>query len=214
MTIFQYSFKGIAEFYSSSADINPKGLVPALEFKGQPLYESLIINEFLEDTYPTHGKHLLPDDTFARAQARLWIDHINKVIVPATMRLIQSQPTSEPEKVQAALEELIKGQKTLAEKVKGPYFFGDEFSLVDAALAPWITRDYVVREHRGYERSLAGEKWEKYAEALETRDSVLRTCSVGVVGYDSDWLLLTLVNTGTSISERDLWKVLAQRGAE
>lgn len=94
------------------------------------------------------------------------------------MRLIQSQPSSEPEKVQAALEELIKGQKTLAEKVKGPYFFGDEWSLVDAALAPWITRDYVTREHRGYERSLAGEKWEKYAKALETRDSVLRTCSV------------------------------------
>lgn len=132
------------------------------------------------------------------------------------MRLIQSQPSSEPEKVQAALEELIKGQKTLAEKVKGPYFFGDEWSLVDAALAPWITRDYVTREHRGYERSLAGEKWEKYAKALETRDSVLRTCSVGViVAYNSGWLLLTLaMNTGASISERDLWKILAQRGAE
>lgn len=89
--------------------------------------------------------------------------------------------------MQAALEESIKAQKTLAEKVKGPYFFGEEWSLVDAALAPWIVRDYVPREHRGYERSMAGSKWEEYAKALETRDSVVKTFSVSAAWISNQW---------------------------
>lgn len=80
--------------------------------------------------------------------------------------------------MQAALDELVKAQKTLAEKVKGPYFFGEEWSLVDSAVAPWIVRDYVSRENRGYERSMAGSTFEKYAEALENRESVVKTTSV------------------------------------
>lgn len=65
------------------ADINPKGLVPALEYKNRALYESLIICEFIEDAYPDHTPHLLRKDPFERAQARLWIDHISKSVVPA-----------------------------------------------------------------------------------------------------------------------------------
>lgn len=66
-----------------TVDINPKGLVPALEYKNRALYESLIICEFIEDAYPDHTPHLLPKDPFDRAHARLWVDHVSKAIVPA-----------------------------------------------------------------------------------------------------------------------------------
>ncbi|KAI0629001.1 glutathione-S-transferase [Trametes polyzona] len=156
-------------------DINPKGLVPAIEYKGKALYESLIICEFFEDAFPEHTPHLLPADPFERARVRLWVDHVAKQIVPAFMRTIMAQ---EPEKQREGLEDWYKALRTLTEQVKGPYFLGEQFSLVDAALAPWVVRDYILAENRGYSREAAGSAWKAYAEALETRDSVRRTQSV------------------------------------
>ncbi|KAI0359623.1 glutathione S-transferase C-terminal-like protein [Trametes cingulata] len=155
-------------------DINPKGLVPAIEYKGKALYESLIICEFFEDAFPEHEPHLLPADPFDRAYARLWIDHIAKQIVPGFMRTVMAQ---EPDKQRENLEELYKALRTLAEKVQGPYFFGDQFSLVDVAVAPWVVRDYILAENRGYSREAAGSAWKAYAEKLESRESVLKTQS-------------------------------------
>lgn len=155
-------------------DINPKGLVPAIEYHGKALYESLVLCEFLEDAYPSHTPKLLPSDAYTRAYIRIWLDHVSKSIVPAFFRLIQAQ---EAEKQQSALQELNKALNTLAEKVKGPYFLGNEFSLVDVAIAPWVVRDYIPGEHRGYRREVVGNGWKEYAEALEKRDSVIRTQS-------------------------------------
>ncbi|KAA1470412.1 glutathione-S-transferase [Dentipellis sp. KUC8613] len=174
-----YQYKEVNPYHKEKEflDINPKGLVPALVYKGKPLYESLIISEFLEDAYPSYTPHLLPTDPFARAHARLWTDYVAKNVVPANQRLVQAQ---EPERRAAALQELIGALKTVAaEKAKapGPYFLGEEWSLVDTALAPWVVRDYVVRENRGFRREDVGEEWVQYAHALETRPSVLKTQS-------------------------------------
>lgn len=162
-------------------DINPKGLVPAIEFQGKALYESLIICEFFEDAYPQHTPHLLPADPYSRAQVRLELDHISKSIMPAWFRTIQAQ---DPEKQQENLKELQAELAKLAKKVKGPWFLGEQFSLVDVAIAPWTVRDYILQEHRGYTRAAVGEGWKAYAERLETRESVLKTQSVSLVGCD------------------------------
>lgn len=71
-----------AYFVLSLLDINPKGLVPAVEYKNKALYESLIICEFIEDAYPEHGPSLLPKDPFERARARIWMDFVGKSVVP------------------------------------------------------------------------------------------------------------------------------------
>ncbi|KAI0669680.1 glutathione S-transferase C-terminal-like protein [Trametes maxima] len=155
-------------------DINPKGLVPAIEYKGKALYESLILIEFFEDAFPDKAPHLLPEDPFDRAYTRLWVDHVSKQIVPPFMRTILAQ---EPDRQQESLEEFYKGLRTLSGKVKGPYFLGEQFSVVDAALAPWVVRDYILAENRGYSRDAAGPGWRAYAEKLETRESVLKTQS-------------------------------------
>ncbi|PSR72646.1 hypothetical protein PHLCEN_2v11481 [Hermanssonia centrifuga] len=154
--------------------INPKGLVPAIEYQGKALYESLVLCEFLEDAYPSKSPHIYPSDPFTKAYVRIWVDHISKSIVSAFFRLIQAQ---EPDKQQEALESFNKSLAALAEKVKGPYFLGDEFSLVDIAIAPWVVRDYIATENRGYSREAVGAGWKDYCEVLEKRDSVLKTQS-------------------------------------
>ncbi|OBZ69733.1 Glutathione S-transferase omega-1, partial [Grifola frondosa] len=155
-------------------DINPKGLVPAIEYKGKALYESLVICEFLEDAYPEHTPALLPADPYERAVVRLWADFANKSIVPAVFRTIIAQDS---EKQRTNLAELADATRAFAAKVKGPYFLGEQFSLVDVAVAPFVVRDYILARHRGYSREAIGGGWAAYAENLERRDSVLRTSS-------------------------------------
>jgi glutathione S-transferase len=162
--------------FITETDINPKGLVPAIEYQGKALYESLILCEFLEDAYPDHKPHLLPADSFERAHARLWIDHTTKAIIPAWLRLVQGQTKEQQD---AAREELYEAQRKLAQQVKGPYFAGEEFGLVDVANAPWAARQYILAEHRGYDRTQVGKGWSEYAERLAMRESVGKTTSVG-----------------------------------
>jgi hypothetical protein len=90
-------------------------------------------------------------------------------------RLIQSQ---EKDKQDTTREELYKSLSTLSKNAKGPWFMGEEFGLVDIALAPFVSRDYIIRDHRGYVRNDVGNGWTAYAEKLESRDSVIRTTSV------------------------------------
>jgi len=156
-------------------DINPKALVPAIEYQGKALYESLVLCEFLEDAYPEHKPYLLPKDPFTRAYVRIWIDYVQKSIVTGQMRLVQAQGA---ENQKTALEEYVKALNGFTEKIKGPYFLGDEFSLVDVAVAPWIVRDYILVENRGFTREAAGEKWKAYAEKVEKRPSILNTSSL------------------------------------
>jgi len=174
-----YQYKEINPYKKEKhfLEINPRGLVPAVEYKGKAIYESLILLEFLEDAYPSYKPNLIPSDPYERANARIWVDHIAKAIVPAWMRLIMAQP-NEPEKQDAARKELYEAQKKLLNEVKGPYFAGQQFTLVDVAIAPWVVRDYILAENRGYKRGDVESGWVKYAEALSNRDSVLKTTSV------------------------------------
>lgn len=50
--------------------INPKGVVPALVHDGQPVIESTVILEYLDDAFPDHP--LRPDAPIERARMRVW----------------------------------------------------------------------------------------------------------------------------------------------
>ncbi|GLB37361.1 putative glutathione-S-transferase [Lyophyllum shimeji] len=171
----KYQYKEVNPYKKEKhfLDINPKGLVPAVEYKGRAIYESLIICEFLEEAYPDH-RPLLPSDPVDRAIARIWIDHITKAVVPGFQRLLMAQDEAAQN---AAREEYYAALRKYANEVKGPYFLGNEFSLVDVAIAPWIIRDYVIRENRGYKREDVNEAWVKYAGVVSERDSVVITQS-------------------------------------
>jgi len=155
-------------------ELNPKGLVPAVEYKGRALYESIVLCEFLEEAYGSYTPSLLPADPYERARVRIWIDHASKNFVPASHRLLMAQGK---EKEDAARQELYEAEKKLAEEVKGPYFLGEEFSLLDIIIAPWAARKYILVEHRGYDLDGVGAKWRAYLERLSARESVIKTSS-------------------------------------
>jgi len=157
--------------------INPKGLVPSLVDNGKILYESSIIVEYLSDQY---NLGLLPSDPYERAKGKLVIDIINKKIIPAYFRVLQSQ---EPDQQASARADFIAGLKEFAGKLPkddGPFYNGKNFGFVDIELVPWALRLYILEKHRGLEIPDNDEVWTRFREwvdAVKKRDSVWRTRS-------------------------------------
>jgi glutathione S-transferase len=113
------------------------------------------------------------------------------------------------DKQKEALEDLIKAHRTFAEKVKGPYFLGEQFSIVDIAVAPWIVRDYILKENRGYEREAVSPEWKKYADNLEKRPTIAATTSVSSLFIHYSLSVALNLVAGEGILRRDLRQVPA-----
>lgn len=123
--------------------LNPRGLVPTLQYDNKPLYESTVICEFLEEAYPDHGPHLMPKDPLMRARTRIWTDFCTSRIIPAFHRLLQFQPMEDKEGLKEVRNEFLGKLREFAAEMdeKGPFFLeGGEPSLIDFVVAPWIVR--------------------------------------------------------------------------
>jgi len=117
--------------------IYPLGKTPALAVDGQIIGESEIINEFLEDRYPT--PRLLPADALGRARARtfsrlvdLYLEPSFHVLFPQVMGAQKDQALIATQFVEIAtrldyLESLLSS---------GSYALGGTFTLADCSLAP------------------------------------------------------------------------------
>lgn len=127
--------------------LNPRGLVPTLEYDNKPLYESTIICEFLEEAYPENTPHLLPSDPYERARTRIWSDYCTSRIIPAYFRFLQHQPLSDKtgldEKRKEFLGHLMEFTSEMHEA--GPYFLGPEPSLIDFIVAPFAVSSSISR---------------------------------------------------------------------
>ena len=119
----------------------PTGKVPALFVGDDVLFESAIINEYLDETTPPP---LLATDPWTRAQQRAWINYSDQLLM-GQYALMTAQNEDE---FKERKEKLIATALPLAEQVKGPYFSGDAFSLVDAAVAPFLMRLALVSSVR------------------------------------------------------------------
>lgn len=177
--------------------LNPRGLVPTLAVpmdaqgkQQKPLYESLVLCEYLEEAYSDeekYGPKLLPVDFYERARCRLWIDHISTRIVPGFYKFIQHTP-DKAYSIGEARNEFLGNLKTLVKEMdsSGPWFLGQQFSLVDIMLAPWAKRLFLIDHYKpggvGIEQvrdcdTQTWARWETWFDAINERPSVLDTWS-------------------------------------
>ena len=150
--------------------MNPYGKVPVLTDDSTVLYESLIINEYLEEKYP--NPPLLPKDPAKKARGRILVDygmtHFDSAYQKLRAELMkeakeQSQPTIDGAK--SDLKKLL--QRFEDELGDQQYLLGD-FSLVDADLIPRFTR----LEGFGVLPDAALPRLGKYLERVKARPSV------------------------------------------
>jgi len=110
---------------------NPAGRVPVVEEDGgDPVPESVVIMEFLEERYPEPP--LLPPDPADRAAVRLLIFRDHELTDP--YYALRRGEDGAAEKLDAALARL---DVRLYEQ---DYLGGAEYSLADIALVPWVLR--------------------------------------------------------------------------
>ena len=120
--------------------IHPFGQVPALDDEGFVLYDSTIINEYLEDEYPYPP--LLPKDSEGRARARLMEDLRDSHFNPASGQLNRELRKPEAERDQNAIQQarakITDCFDRLEKELEGREYLAGPFSLADIAFVPNI----------------------------------------------------------------------------
>jgi glutathione S-transferase len=118
--------------------ISPFKKVPLLQVDDEVIFDSIAINEYIEDAYP---QKLHPSDLILRAKNRAWIEASNDCLW-----CVFNLSVKELESDFISIRDDIWNKFDLIEHaiIGAPFFDGDMFSLVDASFAPLFQRlDYV-----------------------------------------------------------------------
>jgi glutathione S-transferase len=123
-------------------ELSPMGRVPVLLVDGRPIFESMVINELIEELHPE--PRLLPPEPLARAEARGWIVFANDVVFPASfaamLALAGGAADDAREGPLATLRDALGKLEAQVARGGGPFLGGAAFTLVDAAFAPFFRR--------------------------------------------------------------------------
>ena len=151
--------------------LNPLGKVPVLVDDDEVICDSTIINEYLEDEYPS--TQLMPEDSQARAQVRWFEDYCDTEFVPYTTQLLVQlrKPDAERDvqQVEQIRERLRRGLYLLRDRLDTSEFIvGKEFTLADASWAPRM----LVLGRLGFEFEPALASVQAWVDRIRTRPSV------------------------------------------
>ena len=115
--------------------IHPYGQVPALDDEGFVVYDSTVINEYLEDEYPYPP--LMPKDSEGRARARMMEDFRDTHFNPPCVKIIYEMRKPEGERVAdviaTAKADINKCFDRIDMELQGKEYLAGAFSLADVA---------------------------------------------------------------------------------
>lgn len=173
--------------------LSPLGKTPVLLAGNEPIFESAVICEFLDDTL---APKLHPEDALHRARARGWMEFGSVVL--NTIGAFYSAPDDLAlEDRRAALRRQFE-QVEQALEASGPWFAGSRFGMVDAVFAP-VFRYFDVFEALGEPSLFEGlPRVQRWRAHLARRPSVQQAA---VPGYP-DRLAQFLRERGSALSRR------------
>lgn len=122
-------------------EVSPLGKVPVLLVDGKPVFESSVIAEYLDEVSPGS---LLPDEPLSRARARGWVEFASATLANIA-RLYRAPDESSFDSATCDLRDRFAAVEL---QVGDLWFFGDKFTLVDAAFGP-VFRYFEVIERFG-----------------------------------------------------------------
>jgi maleylacetoacetate isomerase/maleylpyruvate isomerase len=126
-------------------EVNPLGLVPALEHGGHTIVQSLAICEYLEDVFPEHP--LLPEGPVARARVRSIAQSITSEIQPLNNLGVMQYLRDELQAGEAAVNQwyahwIARGfaavEAWLSQPATRAFCHGDRPTLADCFLVPQV----------------------------------------------------------------------------
>jgi RNA polymerase-associated protein len=116
-------------------NISPGNHVPALVDRDLILYEANIINEYIDNRFP--HPQLMPADPAIRARTRLFLYGFEQELFFHIDAVEQDNPKI-AEKARAAIRDHLTLIAPIL--VKQKYMLGDEYSILDVAIAPLLWR--------------------------------------------------------------------------
>ncbi|MDH5855712.1 glutathione S-transferase [Lampropedia aestuarii] len=144
--------------------MNPYGQVPILVERDLILYESNIINEYIDERFP--HPQLMPGDPVDRARVRLFLLNFEKELF-VHVATLESGEAKAQDKARAHIRDRL--TQLAPNFIKNKYMLGENFSMLDVAIAPLLWR----LEHYGIELSRNAAPLLKYAERLFSRPAYI-----------------------------------------
>ncbi|WP_163132622.1 glutathione S-transferase family protein [Agarivorans sp. Alg241-V36] len=126
--------------------LSPLGKVPVLKYGDDVLFESAVINEFLDEI--TEGS-LMPSDPLQKAKDRAWIEFSSQVLM-AQYQTSLAKTQQDFDQAQVGLNDKLSRLEGLSSDKD--FFNGKDLALIDTALAPLFTRFTAIE--RLFERDL------------------------------------------------------------
>ncbi|BCT67456.1 glutathione S-transferase N-terminal domain-containing protein [Nitrosospira sp. NRS527] len=146
------------------AIMTPYSRVPVLVERDLILYESNIINEYIDDRFP--HPQLMPADPVMRARARLFLYRFEQELFCHIDAVEHGNPKT-ADKARAAIRDNLTVIAPVFAKQK--HMLGDEFSMLDVAIAPLLWR----LDHYGIQLPKQAAPLLKYAERLFSRPAFI-----------------------------------------
>ena len=141
--------------------LNPYNSLPTLVDRDLVLYDSRVVAEYLDERFP--HPPLLPVDPVSRARSRLALFRIETDWYALLPDLEGSDSRAADKARKALRESLVASADVFGAK---PFFLSDEYTLVDATVAPMLWR----LKHYGIELPKEAGAVTKYAKRMFDRE--------------------------------------------
>jgi glutathione S-transferase len=127
-------------------EASPTGKVPVVVVDGDSLYESNIVNQYLDEVY--EEPKLMPEDPKARAYTRIWMARADEDFYPQVFVSSMGRERGFPqERISEAQEKLVVTLARLEDRLEGSEYLADGFSLADIAHAGNFVRLHELEEN-------------------------------------------------------------------
>jgi RNA polymerase-associated protein len=145
--------------------MNPYGQVPILVERDLVLYESNIINEYIDERFP--HPQLMPADPVMRARTRLFLFNFERELFIHVQTLENSNNQKAVDKAKLMIRDRLTQLAPIL--LKNKYMLGDDFSMLDVAIAPLLWR----LDHYGIDLPKSAAPLMKYAERIFSRPAYI-----------------------------------------
>lgn len=150
--------------------ISPLGKVPVLAVGGANIFESSIINEYIDEAYPPN---LHPKEPIFKAHHRAWIEFSSELIMNQYRIFIAKDDSSFAKEYNILTNNLNRLEDELSAGSR--FFSGNEFSLVDASFAPIFFRYALLNSQLNFNVLGSHQKLQKWSINLLGDNSVLES---------------------------------------
>ena len=147
--------------------MNPYGQVPILVERDLILYESNIINEYIDERFP--HPQLMPGDPVDRARVRLFLLNFEKELF-VHVSTLENRGAKNEKAIEKAKQQITDRLTQLSPVfLKNKFMMGDTFSMLDVVIAPLLWR----LNHYGITLSKNAAPLLKYAERIFSRPAFI-----------------------------------------